>query len=215
MKEVSMVIGKNQKLDNKEDKNDKLYRKISNTRYSRIRAEERINRKSKIVVLINIWLSCWIIVFTLLSSSFTEDIFSLSSLIMSIFLLGFIVYYSCQNYSERSYKMRENYTALEKLELRLCENHKISETEYEEIYNSYCDLLYKNENHKMFDYDNAAHIRSLNHNNYIRKYLPITKKRRIKNMISVYCAKHSNRNLDDRILMFTTEMKYRRIWGWL
>lgn len=134
----------------------------------------------------------------------------MGSLIMSIFLLGFIVYYSCQNYSERAYKMRENYTALEELELKIYDND-ITDNEYNKLLSKYCQLLYTNENHKMFDYDNAAHIRSLNHNNYIRKYLPITKKRRIKNMISIYCAKHTNRNLDDRILMFTTEMKYRRI----
>lgn len=54
MMEVSMSKDKNQKIGNKEDRIEKLYRKIANTRYSRIRAEERIKRMSKIVVLINI-----------------------------------------------------------------------------------------------------------------------------------------------------------------
>lgn len=194
-------------LNNNDSLKD-LYKKIKTTRYSRIRAEERIIRKSKLVMLLNVWFSCCIVVFTVISLFNNDKILGILSLVMSIFLLGFIVYYSSQNYSERAYKMRMNYVELEKLELELKKYiddkdkilKKIENKEYEKIMNGYLILLNQCENHSLFDYYNAAHLYSFTNNNVIND----------KNKNDKYKSK---KTLNERVLKYTIEMKHRRFYG--
>lgn len=129
-----------------------IYICIANTRYSRIRAEERVSRVSKLVILLNVWFSSWIIVLSGFAAYEGNEAFGTLSLIMSIFLLGFIVYYSCQHYSERALKFRQNYINLEVLQKLLKKKQELSISEFNKIKEEFFSLLGECENHCMFDY---------------------------------------------------------------
>lgn len=124
---------------------------IWTTRVSRINAERRLIKKEKFIHGINIYYSCVTIIFSILSVINEDNHLSLITTFMSICLLMTILHLNTERYLDHARDYRSNYTALQKLEMRL-ENETIGLEEVEKIRLEYCGLLDSAWNHIPYDY---------------------------------------------------------------
>lgn len=124
---------------------------IWTTRVSRINAERRLIKKEKFVQGTNIYYSCVMIIFSILSLINENNSLSLVTTFMSICLLVTILYLNAERYMDHARDYRSNYTALHKLEMSL-EKEPIAPDEIAKIRLEYCDLLDSACNHTTYDY---------------------------------------------------------------
>lgn len=122
------------------------------TRVSRINAEKRLNNKEAFIQGINVYYSCFTIVFSILSLLEKDDKLSLMTTLMTISLLISVLYLNGQKYLEHAREYRKNYTELHKLELQLGHIGENDIEEIKKIEQIYCDLLDSSSNHITFDY---------------------------------------------------------------
>lgn len=130
----------------------KLQDQIWITRVSRINAERRLIWKSIIVQVINIYYSCAVVFFAILSLIRHDDNLSLISIFISIALLVAILYLTSLRYSENAREYRKNYTSIQRLEFELNHIKSSEDKKIQEIENRFCILLDSSSNHSSFDY---------------------------------------------------------------
>lgn len=130
-----------------------LKNQIWTTRISRVNAERRLLMKEDFIQGINIYYSCILTIFSILSLVKPDNSSQLSliSTYMSVCLLIAILYTNSLRYREHARDYRTNYTALQKLEFRL-NKPSITFDEMEAINDEYCTLLDGAANHIQFDY---------------------------------------------------------------
>lgn len=140
-------------MDNYRELSDQIW----TTRVSRVNAEKRLIKKEAFFQGINIYYSCFTIIFSILALINKDEKLSLMTVFMTISLFVVILYFNGQKYLEHAREYRKNYTELQKLEFDLkC----IKEDDIESIktlYTHYCNLLDLNNNHISFDYYETVH----------------------------------------------------------
>ena len=130
-----------------------LKNQIWTTRISRVNAERRLRRKESFIQGINIYYSCSLAVFSILSLVKPDNSgqLSLISTVMSVCLLVAILYTNSLRHLEQARDFRINYAAMQKLEFKL-DKPDISFDEMAKINEEYCNLIDVGENHIQFDY---------------------------------------------------------------
>ena len=98
-----------------------LKNQIWTTRISRVNAERRLRRKESFIQGINIYYSCSLAVFSILSLVKPDNSgqLSLISTVMSVCLLVAILYTNSLRHLEQARDFRTNYAAMQKLEFKL------------------------------------------------------------------------------------------------
>lgn len=130
----------------------KLQNQIWVTRISRVNAEKRLLNKEKFFQGINIYYSCILIIFSILSLEQKYARLNMLTIFMTISLLITILYVNGQNYSEHARDFRNNYTNIQILEFRANHLNESDKEEIMKIEEEYCRLLNVAENHISFDY---------------------------------------------------------------
>ncbi|MDE7398683.1 MAG: SLATT domain-containing protein [Oscillospiraceae bacterium] len=131
---------------------DKFKNQVWTTRQARIKAEKRLEQKEMFIQFVNIYYSCFTIIFSLVSYVLGNDWLSLISLIMTISLLAVILFFNSMRFKDTARQFRENYTLLQKIEFELQFLSKDNIAEVRELQIQYCDLMNAYNNHTSFDY---------------------------------------------------------------
>ncbi|ENZ31079.1 hypothetical protein HMPREF1084_03137 [Clostridium butyricum 60E.3] len=129
-----------------------LKNQIWTTRISRINSERRMVNKENICQCINIYYSCVIIIYSIISYKKDDSKLSLLSMVMSICLLVCMLYLNSQKYMATAKEFRENYTKLQRLEFRLNHINENDVDELKKIEDEYCNLMNSADNHINYDY---------------------------------------------------------------
>ena len=157
---VLLLVCRDPNIHVKEEKMDK-YKTLSNqiwtTRISRVNAEKRLINKESFFQAINIYYSCFTIIFSILAFVKEDDNLSLMTFFMTTSLLVVILYLNGQRYLELARDYRKNYTELQKLEFDLKYIRDDDIEAVKKIYTKYCDLLCSSNNHISFDYYETVH----------------------------------------------------------
>lgn len=147
-------------IHTKEDKMreiQSLQNQIWITRMSRVNAEKRLADKENFIQGINIYYSCVLIIFSILTLFEPNDKLSLVTVFMTIVLLIMILYFNGQRHLQSAREYRKNYTELQKLEFEL-EHLKEDEVDkISKIENRYCELMDSSSNHITYDYYMAVY----------------------------------------------------------
>ncbi len=131
---------------------DKFKNQVWTTRQARIKAEKRLENKEMFIQFVNIYYSCFTIIFSLVSYVLDNEWLNLISLIMTISLLIVILFFNSMKYKDTAGQFRENYTELQKIEFKLQFLTANNTAEVRELQMQYCDLMNANNNHISFDY---------------------------------------------------------------
>lgn len=137
-----------------EDEKDKLVSRIWKTKKARMNAEERllkINNTLQWLMLCYTLLITFLSVFSLIQSI---DWLNYSIVISSIAITVLSIFINSQNYVQRAYEMRLNYTKLGEIEyeLTVIEKTLLSSQTLIDFNKKYQELLREVENHKEEDY---------------------------------------------------------------
>lgn len=122
------------------------------TRQARIKAEKRLEKKEMFIQFVNIYYSCFTIIFSLISYVLDNDWLSLISLIMTISLLVVILFFNSMKYKDTARQFRKNYSQLQKIEFELQFLTADNTAEIRKLQMQYCDLMNAYNNHISFDY---------------------------------------------------------------
>ena len=134
-----------------------LANQIWTTRVSRVNAEKRLINKETFSQVINIYYSCFTIIFSILSLVHKDEKLSMMTIFMTISLLIVILFLKNQKYLEYAREYRKNYTALQKLEFELEGIEDKDVEDMKKIAIEYCNLMDSSSNHISFDYFETIH----------------------------------------------------------
>lgn len=147
-----MEMNKPDKLNERQDRLDKLREQIWITRISRIKAESRYISKENFYQGLNIYYSCITIIFSIISLIKPSEILNLITVAMTISVFIVILYLNGQKYLTYAKEYRNNYIKIHELEAKLNYISANDTEEIEKIELAYCDLLDTSNNHISYDY---------------------------------------------------------------
>lgn len=131
---------------------DKFKNQVWTTRQARIKAEKRLENKEMFIQFVNIYYSCFTIIFSLVSYVLANEWLNLISLIMTISLLVVILFFNSMKYKDTARQFMENYTQLQKIEFELQFLTVNNIEKVRDLQMQYCDLMNAYNNHISFDY---------------------------------------------------------------